>query len=64
MDRFDHRKLAKIGPQIVDKVLALNGRGIAEEAHDAAFHQPGIVAMRKIPQMVVRVDNTRWGTHG
>ena len=63
MDRLHNRKMGEILAEILYQIVALDRRRVTEEAHDALLHQPGIVAMRKVPKVVVCVDDARWRAH-
>ena len=46
----------RIGAQIVNEVILLNGRRIAEETFDAARHQPRVVTRLEIPEVMMCID--------
>ena len=61
MDRCFEVVASRIGAQIVNEVVLLYRRRIAEEAFDPSVHQPGVVARLEIPEVMMCVDDLSHG---
>ena len=51
------RVSACVAPQVVDEVVFLDGRRVAEEAANSLGHQPRVATGLEIPEVVMGIDN-------
>ncbi len=57
MDRTRNRQIADVVKKIGYQVVVLNRCRITEETRNAARHQPWIVNLVQIPEVVVGIDD-------
>ena len=61
--RLGDGQFCEVCAQVLLQIIALDWSRIAKEPLDPALHQPRVMAMREVPQMVVRIGDLRGDVH-